>query len=345
EGINDNHGVMIDGAGTNITSADGAIGITGTTDYGTGFVLSDQAKVVSNGAGVDAADITILGTTTADRAGVQITSLIQSTAGAISITGESTGGGTTSQGTLIETTNGIVINENGQITINGTSNGDDGIEISNDAVVSASGTGNIELLGESTGSGSGIHLDATVKSNTGSVTLTAEDDLLLGSVALIDSASGTVTLTADNAAGSNGNPITMTDGSLIDAGTGTINLTADGDVLLAGLLTTGTVNVDSMSAAISDNGDSHTDIVASTAVLNAVTGIGDGNPLETEISTLSATVSGVGNLLIDNGIAVELLVLSTFDGAITVNNTASLTATSVVSQNNSNSDDNDITLN
>ncbi|MBN73504.1 MAG: hypothetical protein CME32_29975 [Gimesia sp.] len=345
EGINDNHGVMIDGAGTNITSADGAIGITGTTDYGTGFVLSDQAKVVSNGAGVDAADITILGTTTADRAGVQISSLIQSTAGAISITGESTGGGTTSQGTLIETTNGIVINENGQITINGTSNGDDGIEISNDAVVSASGTGNIELLGESTGSGSGIHLDATVKSNTGSVTLTAEDDLLLGSVALIDSTSGTVTLTADNTAGSNGNPITMTDGSLIDAGTGTINLTADGDVLLAGLLTTGTVNVDSLSAAISDNGDSHTDIVASTAVLNAVTGIGDGNPLETEISTLSATVSGVGNLLIDNGIAIELLDLSTFDGAITVNNTASLTATSVVSQNNSNSDDNDITLN
>ncbi len=345
EGINDNHGVMIDGAGTNITSADGAIGITGTTDYGTGFVLSDQAKVVSNGAGVDAADITILGTTTADRAGVQITSLIQSTAGAISITGESTGGGTTSQGTLIETTNGIVINENGQITINGTSNGDDGIEISNDAVVSASGTGDIELLGESTGSGSGIHLDATLKSNTGTVTLTAEDDLLLGSVALIDSTSGTVTLTADNAAGSNGNPITMTDGSLIDAGTGTINLTADGDVLLAGLLTTGTVNVDSLSAAISDNGDSHTDIVASTAVLNAVTGIGDGNPLETEISTLSATVSGVGNLLIDNGIAVELLDLSTFDGAITVNNTASLTATSVVSQNNSNSDDNDITLN
>ncbi|WP_417396525.1 LamG-like jellyroll fold domain-containing protein [Gimesia chilikensis] len=345
EGINDNHGVMIDGAGTNITSADGAIGITGTTDYGTGFAISDQAKIVSNGAGANAADITILGTTTADRAGVQITSLIQSTAGAISITGESTGGGTTSQGTLIETTNGIVINDNGQITINGTSNGDDGIEISNDAVVSASGTGNIELLGESTGSGSGIHLDATLKSNTGMVTLTAEDDLLLGSVALIDSTSGTVTLTADNAAGSNGDPITMTDGSLIDAGTGTINLTADGDVLLAGLLTTGTVNIDSLSAAISDNGDSHTDIVASTAVLNAVTGIGDGNPLETEISTLSATVSGVGNLLIDNGIAVELLDLSTFDGAITVNNTASLTATSVVSQNNSNSDDNDITLN
>ncbi|KAA0139306.1 hypothetical protein FYZ48_11765 [Gimesia chilikensis] len=345
EGINDNHGVIIDGAGTNVTSADGAIGITGTTDYGTGFVLSDQAQIVSNGAGVNAADITIQGTTTADRAGVQITSLIQSTAGAISITGESTGGGTTSQGTLIETTNGLVINEDGQITINGASNGDDGIEISNDAVVSASGTGNIELLGESTGSGSGIHLDATVKSNTGTVTLTAEDDLLLGSVALIDSTSGTVTLTADNAAGSNGNPITMTDGSLIDAGTGTINLTADGDVLLAGLLTTGTVNVDSLSAAISDNGDSHTDIVASTAVLNAVTGIGDGNPLETEISTLSATVSGVGNLLIDNGITVELLDLSTFDGAITVNNTASLTATSVVSQNDSNSDDNDITLN
>ncbi|QDV16090.1 Extracellular serine protease precursor [Gimesia panareensis] len=343
-GINDNYGVFIDGASTNVTSTDGDIDITGTTDAGVGFMLSDQAQIVSNGTGVDAAGITINGSTTADRAGVEITSLVQSTDGAISITGDSTGGGTSSEGTLIQTANGQVLNKNGQITINGTSNGDDGIEISNSAVVSASGTGNIELLGESSGTGSGINLDATLKSNTGTVTLTAEDDLLLGSVALIDSTSGTVTLTADNAAGSNGNPITMIDGALIDAGTGEINLTADGDVLLGGLLTTGTVNIDSLSASISDNGDSHTDIVASTAVLNAVTGIGDGNPLENEIGTLSATVSSVGNLMIDNGIAVELLDLSTFDGAITVNNTASITATSVVSQNDSSSDSNDITL-
>jgi hypothetical protein len=343
-GINDNHGVFIDGAATNVTSTDGTIDITGSTDAGSGFVLSDKAELISDGTGVTAAEILIHGSTTADQAGTLITSLVQSTDGAISITGDSTGGGAASTGTLIQTSAGQVVTTNGTITINGTSNGADGIEITSEALVSATDTGAIELLGESTGSGSGINLDATLKSKTGTITLTAEDDILLGSSALIGSTSGTVTLTADNAAGSNGDPITMNDGALINAGSGEINLTADGNVLLAGLQTTGTVNVTSLSAAISDNGVSDTDIVAATAVLEAVTGIGDGNPLETKISTLSATVYGVGNLQIDNGIAVDLLDLSTFDGAITVNNTATMTATSVVSQNDSNSDGNDITL-
>ncbi|QDT42993.1 Extracellular serine protease precursor [Gimesia alba] len=343
-GLDTNQGVLIEGASTNVTSTDGNIEITADASAGAGFQLLDQATILSNGTGANAATITINGTTTSDHTGVTIQSLVQSTDGSISVTGASTGGGSASTGTSIQTSAGQMISTNGDISINGTSNGDDGIEISNMSDVSASGTGNIELIGESTGSGSGINLDTTIKSQTGTVSLTAEDDILLGSVALIDSTSGTITLTADNAAGNNGDSITMTDGSLIDAGTGDIGLTADGDVLSGGLLTTGTVNIDSLSASISDNGDSHTDIVATTAVLNAVTGIGDGNPLETEISTLSATVSGIGGLFIENTGVVELLDLSSFDGEISVNATGSITATSVVSTNNSANDDHDITL-
>ncbi|QDV51131.1 LamG-like jellyroll fold domain-containing protein [Gimesia fumaroli] len=343
-GLDTNQGVLIEGASTNVTSTDGDIDITGNASAGPGFQLLDQATILSNGTGANAATITINGTTTSDHTGVRIQSLVQSTDGSITVTGASTGGSSASTGTSIQTSAGQVISTNGDISINGTSNGDDGIDISNMSGVSASGTGNIELIGESTGSGSGINLDTTIKSQTGTVSLIAEDDILLGSVALIDSTSGTITLTADNAAGNNGDSITMTDGSLIDAGTGDIGLTADGDVLLGGLLTTGTVNIDSLSASISDNGDSYTDIVATTAVLNAVTGIGDGNPLETEISTLSATISGIGSLFLENTGTVELLDLSTFDGEISVNATGSITATSVVSTNNSANDDHDISL-
>ncbi|WP_417377639.1 LamG-like jellyroll fold domain-containing protein [Gimesia sp.] len=344
-GIDQNTGIYIEDAGTAVKSIDGTMEFTGNASSGVGFLLVDQAEVVSNGTGGNAAEVIINGTTSADQAGVEINSNVQSTDGAINITGISTGAGATSEGVLIQTAAGQVISTDGNITIDGTSNGDDGIDISNSALVSASGTGDIELLGNSTGTGNGIEYDATIKSNTGLVTLTAEDDIHLGSDALIDSISGTVTLIADNTAGLNGNIIFMTNESLINAGTGNISLTADGNVLLAGLLTTGTVEVESFSASILDNGDFHTDITSSIAVLNALTGIGTANPLETEIGTLTAQVSAAGSMYIDNSVvAINLLNLSTEDGEIVINSTTTITATSVVSTNDSNNDSNDITL-
>ncbi|WP_417383461.1 LamG-like jellyroll fold domain-containing protein [Gimesia sp.] len=344
-GIDQNTGVLIEDLGTTVKSAVGTIEITGNASSGVGFLLVDQAEIIAtDDSGVNHADIIINGITTADQAGVEINSIIQSTDGFITITGASTGAGIASEGVLIQTSGGQVNSTNGKITIDGTSTGDDGIQISDSAKISVSGSGDIELRGNSTGTGNGIDLDTTIESNTGLVTLTAEDDILFGENASIVSISGTVTLTADNAAGNNGNGIAMTDQSLINAGSGGIILNADGNVLLAGLTTTGTVNIESYSASILDNGDFHTDITASTAILNAVTGIGTGNPLETTIGTLSAKVSDTGSLLIDNSIAIELLDLSTFDGEIIINATATITATSVESTNNSGNDDNDITL-
>lgn len=269
---------------------------------------------------------------------------IATTAGNITINGTAGTASGTSDGVLVEGALTTVSSVDGNVNINGTAAIDNGIVITDEAIVSASGLGNIELNGESTGTGSGILLASTIKNTMGTITLISEDDILLASLALIDSTSGTVTLTADNAGGSNGAPITMIDGAFINAGTGDINLTADGNILLGGLLTTGTVTVDSQSASILDNGVSHTDIQSSSAVLMAATGIGTGNPLETIVSTISATVSSSGGIFIDNTGAVELLNFTTFDGEIIVNATGTITATSVVSSNNSASDDNDITL-
>ncbi|QDT88852.1 LamG-like jellyroll fold domain-containing protein [Gimesia algae] len=187
---------------------------------------------------------------------------------------------------------------------------------------------------------------ATVSTmGTAAMLLTSSRDIIVKNSSVLNTVDGTITLIADNAVGSNGYSITMEDGTQINSVTGTINLTADGDVLLGGVFTGGTVNIQSHSASILDNGITHTDITASVAILNAKSGIGTGNPLETEIGTLSATVSAAGGLFVNNsGVAINLLHLTTFDGEIVINSTTTITATSVLSTNDSSYDNNDITL-
>ncbi|MCP4643196.1 MAG: S-layer family protein, partial [bacterium] len=107
---------------------------------------------------------------------------------------------------------------------------------------------------------------------TGSVTVTAAENVTMGVSGDITVNNGSgkgavnVNITADNKAGSNLGAITMADGALIDAGSGIITMQADGDILLGGLVTTGTggvvVDVQSFSKGILDNGDTHTDITA-----------------------------------------------------------------------------------
>jgi parallel beta-helix repeat protein len=108
----------------------------------------------------------------------------------------------------------------------------------------------------------------------------------------------------------------MTDGAVVDAAAGTILLSAAGDIGLGGLVTTNAtsdaVKITSTGGAIVDGGDTDTDIVA-TAVgavvtLKAATGIGVGNAIEINASSVEATttaggigLSGVGNLSIGVG--------------------------------------------
>ncbi|MEI7698383.1 MAG: hypothetical protein WCK86_01195, partial [Planctomycetia bacterium] len=102
--------------------------------------------------------------------------------------------------------------------------------------------------------------------------------------------------------GAPGGTLTMADGALISAGSGTITLTSDGDVTLGGLQTTNAtanaVQITSREGGIVDGGDTDVDIVAnaagSRATLNAATGIGPGNALETTLRTLDAVNEGVG---------------------------------------------------
>jgi hypothetical protein len=115
---------------------------------------------------------------------------------------------------------------------------------------------------------------------------------------------------------STGDGITMTDGAVVDATAGTILLEAVGNIALGGLTTTNAtadaIKVTSTGGAITDGGDTDTDIVATSAgavvTLRAASGIGASNPLEINAASVEATTTGggiglaaIGNLSIGRG--------------------------------------------
>ncbi|MFA5392781.1 MAG: hypothetical protein WC306_03855, partial [Candidatus Paceibacterota bacterium] len=94
--------------------------------------------------------------------------------------------------------------------------------------------------------------------------------------------------------------ITQNDGTQIITNNGNALVNAGGDLSLASVNAgTGTATITS-GGAITDNGDTHSDVIATSLVLSAANGIGSGNALETQVSNLQATNSTSGNIEIDN---------------------------------------------
>tara|TARA_R110002111_G_scaffold153375_1_gene220214 strand:+ start:184960 stop:199311 length:14352 start_codon:yes stop_codon:yes gene_type:complete len=334
-GVNSLGDITINATGTITLEDDGV-----NTGDGGSVIIKAQSDITSTGAGIN--------TTLGAASGGVVT--LTSSLGRVDVSNGNVLTGDGGNINIDAVTGFAAINASFDTTA-GTGGGD--VEVNVSAGSSSITNGGITVNDAGTilltakGVTSDILISAGLTSADGSITILADNDITLTSNAkILSQVSGTITLTADAASNGNGSNITMkdsvTEGALIDAGSGEIILSTDGNILLGGLLTTG--NVSLTSASIIDNGDFHTDIVASTAVLTTTAGIGVGNPLETEISTLTATVSGIGGLFIDNTIDVELLDISTFDGNITLNATGTITATSVVSTNDSASDDNDIIL-
>jgi hypothetical protein len=123
----------------------------------------------------------------------------------------------------------------------------------------------------------------------------------VGSVGVV-TISGDIFSTGPVVIRSSGSGITMADGAVVDAGAGTILLAAAGDVALGGLVTTNAtsdaVKITSTAGAITDGGDTDTDIVAAASgavvTLKAATGIGMSNALEINASSVEAMTMGGG---------------------------------------------------
>ncbi|MDP8230581.1 MAG: filamentous hemagglutinin N-terminal domain-containing protein [Candidatus Gorgyraea atricola] len=150
---------------------------------------------------------------------------------------------------------------------------------------------------------SSLTVNDAVLADNGTITLVADDDVIFSADGDVDAGVGaagtdgdTVTITADNDsdASGTGGAVTLVDGTLIDAGDGTIDVNADENIALGGLVTTNAagsaVTITSTSGAVTDAGNTHTDIdadeVGALVTIDAVTGVGNGNALETEVATI-----------------------------------------------------------
>ena len=103
---------------------------------------------------------------------------------------------------------------------------------------------------------------------------------------------------------------------------GTVTIVASGDVHVTGLWGLTMVRITSTGGGIIDYANSAADIVSSLCALRAVTGIGSADTLETRISTLAASNTTSGSILIDNS-GAGLLTIGTVDGLVGVTNSAS----------------------
>ncbi len=153
-------------------------------------------------------------------------------------------------------------------------------------------------------------VNGTSTATAGAVSLTARDGISLGTI----SAGTTISAQATNGG------ISQTDGATANA-SGKVALTATNDIVIASIASQSTaddaVAITSTSGGIKDGGDTNVDITAANggARLSAVTGIGDGNALETELAKLDAANSASGGIEVSetDALAVTALALGGSD--------------------------------
>ena len=200
-------------------------------------------------------------------------------------------------------------------------------------------SGTVEL----DGAASSVVVNATIQTTSGAINVLADDDVTFGAAGAISSTSGNVAVTADADATADagaGGALFMADGAVINAGSGTITLSADETVTLGRLVTTNdtasAVSITSLSGAVVDGGDTGgVDIEATGAnavvTINAVTGVGAANAIDTTITTLVLNNTTSGNVDINETNALNINEIDQ-DGAGSVNVDAGGTITVVAGQ-------------
>ena len=173
------------------------------------------------------------------------------------------------------------------------------------------------------------------------ITVEVGDDIILN--ANIITNDGGISLTTNHpdanetGVGTKGR-IIMTTGTEINAGNQTIILSSEGDVSLASITTTGDVSMISTSGVIVDVNGTAINVSANNLVADANGGIN----IDTTITNLEASVSGVGNIDVTETDGITLTDVDTANGSITVMAGDTIIAIDVESLTDA--DGNDITL-
>ncbi|HND53231.1 MAG TPA: hypothetical protein PLV92_12565, partial [Pirellulaceae bacterium] len=211
----------------------------------------------------------------------------------------------------------------------------------------------------------GISLDTTVASLTASVSQTGAIDIRetdAVTLASIIAADGSIAITA-------GGTITATSVvSTTDDDANDITLTATGatsdlviGVIVAGAGTSGDVTLSAGGAIVDNANDTTTDITADALSMTAGVGVGGldaagvgesggssttfSGSIDTRARTLNVSVDGVGLVHINEFDAVAVASITTADGPITLTAAGTITATSIMSTTDSDSNDIAITAN
>jgi len=236
-----NYGIRVGATGTQITSVNGDIVLTGQggsngqggNNYG--IYVDSDADIISTGTGADAATITLTGTGGAGdfyNAGIRITSAgtqITSVDGDISLTGEagSDGQGGGNYGINLDSGADIISTGTGAdaatITLTGTGgagdNANSGIRLENTGTLITSVDGDIVLTGQGRSNG-----QAGSNVNLGIFVLDDADIISTGTGAN----AATITLTGTGGAGEDSNH------GIAIANTGTLITSVDGDIVMTG---------------------------------------------------------------------------------------------------------------
>ena len=254
------------------------------------ITASEAALNATSGVGTDAEDIdTVVGTIAAvtESGAIYISDVDAVTIGTV---------GTLSGLTITDATaddslgDNITVVAGGQLTVAQAITNNDGGNI---ALTANGGTGDILVQADVSITGS----DATLNTN------------------------GNISLTSDAA-------ITMDDGTTISTNSGLVDVTAVNDITVSAISTpSGEVRIDTTTGAVIDGGDSDIDITAASAAIQAATGIGATDALETAISNLAfdnsdsglVNISNTGNLTISNVNGVASSQNNNADAKLTVN--------------------------
>ncbi|MHC4308778.1 MAG: beta strand repeat-containing protein, partial [Planctomycetota bacterium] len=233
---------------------------------------------------------------------------------------------------LVDTVDGTLsldedVTANGGVTLDGgiiNVGNDAGDKVTSNGIVSIVGGGTVTIdaaidpttVTITSGAGASVNINNSVTADT-QITVTADDDVTFSASGDLGTTSGSITVTADADGDDNGagGAITMADGTVIDAGSGTITLAADENIAIGRMVTTnntvGAVSITSTSGAVTDAGDTggeDIEAIGASAIvtIDAVTGVGNGDAIETEVTTVDIDNSTSGNIEIDETDALNI---------------------------------------
>jgi len=214
----------------------------------------------------------------------------------------------------------------GDIILTATDDGGDNDHlIINARLIASGGSGAITLNAgtDLTINDSGSETDFDLD-DASSLVAIAEGDVLITADVTIQGETGAMTFTADNADGSNGGVMTMNDTALIDVGAGTITITAAGDITLGGLKTADTgdsaITISTATGAVQDGGNAYLEAdVTGRLVIDAVTGVGQGNALEIDAGSVNIGNSISGDIdLVETDTVTVISIVQAAAGAAQV---------------------------